>query len=31
MKKYCLYFDKKYKCVPFIVHYKGHTMYLNTY
>ena len=23
MKKSCLYFDKKYKCVSFIVHYKG--------
>ena len=23
MNKSSLYFDKKYKCVPFIVHYKG--------
>ena len=23
MKKSCLYFDKKYKCVSYIVHYKG--------
>ena len=23
MKKSCLYFDKKYKCVSFIVHYIG--------
>ena len=26
MKKSCLYFDKKYKCVSFIVHYKGLTL-----
>jgi len=26
MKKSCLYFDKKYKCVLFIVHYKGLTL-----
>jgi len=25
MKKSCLYFDKKYKCVSLIVHYKGFT------
>jgi len=29
MKKTCLYFDKKYKCVSFIVHYKGLTLRLN--
>jgi len=29
MKNDGLYFDKKYKCVSFIVHYKGLT--LNTY
>ena len=28
MKKSCLYFDKKYKCVSFIVHYKGLTLTL---
>ena len=26
MKKSCLYFDKQYKCVSFIVHYKGLTL-----
>ena len=26
MKISCLYFDKKYKCVSFIVHYKGLTL-----
>ena len=26
MKKSCLYIDKKYKCVSFIVHYKGLTL-----
>ena len=26
MKNSCLYFDKKYKCVFFIVHYKGLTL-----
>ena len=26
MKKYFLYFDKKYKCVSFIVHYKSLTL-----
>ena len=26
MKQFCLYFDKKYKCVSFIVHYKGLTL-----
>ena len=26
MKKYCLYFDKNYKCVSFIVYYKGLTL-----
>ena len=26
MKKSCLYFDKKYKCASFIVHYKGLTL-----
>jgi len=26
VKKSCLYFDKKYKCVSFIVHYKGLTL-----
>ena len=26
MKKSCLYFDKKYKCVSFIVRYKGPTL-----
>ena len=26
MKRSCLYFDKKYKCVSFIVHYKGLTL-----
>ena len=26
MKKSCLYFDKKHKCVSFIVHYKGRTL-----
>ena len=26
MNKSCLYFDKKYKCVFFIVHYKGLTL-----
>jgi len=26
MKKSCLYFDKKFKCVSFIVHYKGLTL-----
>jgi len=25
-EKYCLYVDKKYKCVSFIVHYKGITL-----
>ena len=29
MKKSCLYFDKKYKCVSFIVHYKGLTLSSN--
>ena len=28
MKKSCLYFDKKYKSVSFIVHYKGLTLTL---
>ena len=28
MKKSCLYFDTKYKCVSFIVHYKGLTLKL---
>ena len=27
MKKSCLYFDKKYKCVSFIVHYEGFTLF----
>ena len=26
MKKSCLFLDKKYKCVSFIVHYKGLTL-----
>ena len=26
MKKSCLFFDKKYKCVCFIVHYTGLTL-----
>ena len=26
MKQSCLYFDKKYKCVSFIVHYTGLTL-----
>jgi len=26
MKTSCLYFDTKYKCVSFIVHYKGLTL-----
>ena len=26
MKTFCLFFDKKYKCVSFIVHYKGLTL-----
>ena len=26
MKKSCLYFDKKYNYVPFIVHYKDLTL-----
>jgi len=26
MKKSCLYFDKKYKCASFVVHYKGLTL-----
>ena len=31
MKKSCLFFDKKFKCVSFIVHYKCLTLTLLSY